>query len=166
MRGEVYMSKADFAALNERRSADGKPPFANPRNAAAGSLRQIDPAGHRRAAAAVLRLCLGRERDMPADTQMRHGRALAPWGFPINPLMRRVQIGRRRLAIYPTIEDERAGLAYDIDGVVYKVDRLDWQARLGFARAARAGRSRTNSPPRRPTTVLEASTSRSAAPAR
>ncbi len=133
VRGEVYMTKPDFAAMNARQEAEGKPPFANPRNAAAGSLRQLDP---RITAARPLRFfayawgeIVG---DMPARTQSGMVEAFARWGLPTNPLMRRCESVDEMLAHYRLIEEQRASLPYDIDGVVYKVDDLELQRRLGF----------------------------------
>jgi DNA ligase (NAD+) len=143
VRGEVYMSKADFAALNARLLAEAEDPakarqFANPRNAAAGSLRQKDAAV---TASRPLRFYAhgwGEASALPADTQIGVMRAIEAWGLPIaDPLERCADLGAL-LAHYRTIEAQRADLAFDIDGVVYKVDRLDWQRRLGqVARAPR-----------------------------
>ncbi|WP_460448804.1 NAD-dependent DNA ligase LigA [Alsobacter sp. SYSU BS001988] len=133
VRGEVYMTKPDFAAMNARQEAEGKPPFANPRNAAAGSLRQLDP---RITAARPLRFfayAWGEVKgDMPARTQSGMVEAFARFGLPTNPLMRRCETIEEMLAQYRAIEEQRASLPYDIDGVVYKVDDLDLQRRLGF----------------------------------
>jgi DNA ligase (NAD+) len=133
VRGEVYMDKRDFAAMNARQEAEGKPVFANPRNAAAGSLRQLDP---RITAARPLRFfayawgeATGR---MPADTQAGMVEAFARFGLPTNPLMRLCRDLDAMLDWYRHIEGERASLPYDIDGVVYKVDSLALQQRLGF----------------------------------
>jgi len=131
VRGEVYMSHADFQALNERQVRAGGRLFANPRNAAAGSLRQLDPAI---TAARPLRFFTwgwGEVSDLPADTNHRVLQAIHGWGFPLPPvkLCRSVD---EMLEAYRAIEMNRAALGYDIDGVVYKVDRLDLQERLGF----------------------------------
>jgi DNA ligase (NAD+) len=131
IRGEVYMSKADFAALNVRQEADGGKIFANPRNAAAGSLRQKDASV---TAARPLRFYAhgwGEVSALPAGTQSGVMQAIAGWGVPIaQDLGRFTEIGAL-LAHYRAIEAKRADLPFDIDGVVYKVDRLDWQKRLG-----------------------------------
>jgi len=136
VRGEVYMAKTDFAALNERLA--GARVFANPRNAAAGSLRQKDA---RETAARPLRFLAhgwGEASALPGDTQYDVMRAIARWGLPVSDLLVRSPDPAAALAHYATIEAARADLPFDIDGVVYKVDRLDWQARLGFvARAPR-----------------------------
>lgn len=132
VRGEVYMSRSDFKALNERMEARGGKTFANPRNAAAGSLRQLDP---RNTAARPLRFFAyswGEMTSMPADKQADMMGALFHWGFPVNPLMCICDTVEAMLDAYRMIQDERPGLDYDIDGVVYKVDRLDLQGRLGF----------------------------------
>ena len=143
IRGEVYMSKADFAALNARLLAEAEDPararqFANPRNAAAGSLRQKEAAV---TASRPLRFYAhgwGQVSAMPAETQLGVMRAIHAWGLPIADHLRCFTDLDSLLAHYRTIEAKRADLAFDIDGVVYKVDRLDWQRRLGqVARAPR-----------------------------
>ena len=131
VRGEVYMSKADFAALNVRQSAEGGKIFANPRNAAAGSLRQKDAAI---TAARPLRFYAhgwGETSELPADTQIEVMQEIAAWGIPIAEDLARYDEIEPLLAHYRAIEAKRADLPFDIDGVVYKVDRLDWQRRLG-----------------------------------
>jgi DNA ligase (NAD+) len=138
VRGEVYMSKADFAALNARQAQAGGKIFANPRNAAAGSLRQKDAAI---TAARPLRFYAhgwGEATELPADTQLAVMRAIEAWGLPLSPDIGRFTDPESLLAFYRGIEAKRADLGFDIDGVVYKVDRLDWQRRLGqVARAPR-----------------------------
>ncbi len=132
VRGEVYMSHADFAALNEKQEKDGKPVFANPRNAAAGSLRQLDS---KITASRVLRFfayAWGEVSEMPASTQMGMVEKFQSYGFTINPLMRRFESVPELVAHYHAIEEQRATLGYDIDGVVYKIDDLALQQRLGF----------------------------------
>ena len=132
VRGEVYMSHKDFEALNERQEKAGKPPFANPRNAAAGSLRQLDP---RITAARPLRYfayAWGDASEVPADTHSGMIEQFRHWGFEVNPFFRVCTSAEELLAFYHEIEENRAKLGYDIDGVVYKVNRLDWQQRLGF----------------------------------
>jgi DNA ligase (NAD+) len=131
IRGEVYMSKDDFAALNQRQEAEGGKIFANPRNAAAGSLRQKDASV---TAARPLRFYAhgwGEVSALPADTQLGVMRAIAGWGVPIAEDLRRFTDFDALLTHYRAIEAKRADLPFDIDGVVYKVDRLDWQKRLG-----------------------------------
>ena len=131
VRGEVYMAHADFRALNERQAQAGERTFANPRNAAAGSLRQLDPAV---TAARPLRFFAhgwGEASAVPAASQYEMMRVIEGWGFPISPDLIRAEALDALLAHYRRIEAMRAELPFDIDGVVYKVDRLDWQARLG-----------------------------------
>ncbi|MET4895722.1 NAD-dependent DNA ligase LigA [Sphingomonadaceae bacterium jetA1] len=138
VRGEVYMSKADFAALNARLAQDaaetGKEArqFANPRNAAAGSLRQKNPAITAGRALRFLAHGWGEASAVPGETQDELVEYLRRWGFPIADSFARVPDAAAALAIYRRIEEQRADLPFDIDGVVYKVDRLDWQARLGI----------------------------------
>ncbi|MBX3496768.1 MAG: NAD-dependent DNA ligase LigA [Parvibaculum sp.] len=132
IRGEVYMSHEDFAALNERQKAAGKPVFANPRNAAAGSLRQLDAKITASRPLRFFAYTWGEMSALPADTQAGVIDAFSKWGFAVNPLFRRCASVDELIAFYHEVEEGRAGLGYDIDGVVYKVDRLDWQNRLGF----------------------------------
>jgi DNA ligase (NAD+) len=136
VRGEVYMRHADFAALNAAQAAKGAKVFANPRNAAAGSLRQLDPSITASRPLRFFAYAWGEVSDLPAKTQMEAIETLGKWGFEINPLMRRCGSVEAMLAHYHAIEEDRASLGYDIDGVVYKVDRLDWQERLGFVSRA------------------------------
>ena len=140
VRGEVYMSKADFAALNERQEASGGKIFANPRNAAAGSLRQKDPLI---TAARPLRFLAhgwGVVSEPLAMLQLLAMRKIEGFGFPVSDLLKRCETIEEALDQYRQIEQARADLPYDIDGVVYKVGRLDWQERLGFVgRAPRWG---------------------------
>ncbi|TCT06639.1 NAD-dependent DNA ligase LigA [Aquabacter spiritensis] len=132
VRGEVYMDAADFLALNARQSAAGRPQFANPRNAAAGSLRQLDAAVTASRPLRFFAYAWGEASALPADTQSGIVAAFARWGLPTNPLTILADDTAGLLAHYRRIEAERARLGYDIDGVVYKVDRLDLQRRLGF----------------------------------
>jgi len=132
IRGEVYMSHADFAALNERQGKQGKQTFANPRNAAAGSLRQLDASITASRPLRFFAYSYGEMSRVPADTQS----AMLKWfervGLKTNPLTRVCYGVEELLAFHRNMESRRATLGYDIDGVVYKVDRLDWQRRLGF----------------------------------
>ncbi|MBA2467505.1 MAG: NAD-dependent DNA ligase LigA, partial [Sphingomonas sp.] len=131
VRGEVYMSKGDFAALNQRQQEAGGKIFANPRNAAAGSLRQKDSAI---TAARPLRFFAhgwGEASAPLADTQLGAMDCIAAFGLPVADLFKRCESLAEMLDHYATIEQARADLPFDIDGVVYKVDRLDWQERLG-----------------------------------
>jgi len=136
VRGEVYMRHDDFRALNEAQQAAGKPVFANPRNAAAGSLRQLDAsitAGRR------LQFCAygwGEASETPENTQSGMLGLLKRWGLRTNPLWQTVTSIEAALAFHAEVAAKRKGLGYDIDGVVYKVDRLDWQARLGMVSRA------------------------------
>ncbi|KAA6206697.1 MAG: NAD-dependent DNA ligase LigA [Candidatus Tokpelaia sp.] len=132
VRGEIYMSKADFAALNAAQALAGLPGFANPRNAAAGSLRQLDS---RITAGRNLRFfayAWGEVSRLPADTQWGMMEAFRSYGFITNPLTKLCRNAAGLLAQYRLIEEGRAGLDYDIDGVVYKVNALALQQRLGF----------------------------------
>ena len=136
VRGEVYMAKADFAALNARMLAEAKGgqaarQFANPRNAAAGSLRQKDPAV---TASRPLRFFAhgwGEASAVPGDTQLAVMQAIRGWGLPVRGTLARFDTLDGLAGFYAAVERGRAELPFDIDGVVYKVDRLDWQARLG-----------------------------------
>jgi len=132
VRGEVYMTHADFAALNARQAQAGARTFANPRNAAAGSLRQLDPGVTAARPLHFFAYAWGEISAPLADTQSAAIERLATLGFQTNPLMRLRHTTDEMLAQYRLIESHRATLGYDIDGVVYKLDRLDLQARLGF----------------------------------
>ncbi|MFN0042488.1 MAG: NAD-dependent DNA ligase LigA [Alphaproteobacteria bacterium] len=131
VRGEVYMSRADFSALNMRRTAEGEPVFANPRNAAAGSLRQLDPAITARRPLRFFAYAWGEISEPPGTSQWEFLQCLKSWGFAVNPLAKRCENAEEALELYQKVGEDRAKLAYDIDGVVYKIDRLDWQERLG-----------------------------------
>ncbi|MDB5716996.1 MAG: ligase, NAD-dependent, partial [Sphingomonas bacterium] len=138
VRGEVYMAKEDFAAMNVRQAESGAKLFANPRNAAAGSLRQLDPEVTRMRPLRFLAHGWGEVDTLPADTQIGVMHAIREWRLPVSPDLVRVESVEALLAHHARIEAERADLPFDIDGVVYKVDRLDWQRRLGqVARAPR-----------------------------
>ena len=132
IRGEVYMSHADFAALNRRQDAAGLQTFANPRNSAAGSLRQLDASITASRPLKFFAYSYGEMSALPAQTQSGVLRWLGDCGFTINPLIKVCRSVEELLAYHQDIERRRATLGYDIDGVVYKVDRLDWQQRLGF----------------------------------
>jgi len=132
VRGEVYMSHADFAALNARQAATGDKVFANPRNAAAGSLRQLDAAITAARPLRFFAYAWGAVSEPLADTQAGAIARLAELGFPTNPLTRLCDGPAAMLEHYRKIAAERATLGYDIDGVVYKVNDLGLQARLGF----------------------------------
>ncbi|GLK82260.1 NAD-dependent DNA ligase LigA [Ancylobacter defluvii] len=134
VRGEVYMGHADFAALNGRQQEAGKPVFANPRNAAAGSLRQLDPKITASRPLRFFAYAWGEVSPggLPAASQSGVIEAFARWGLPTNELTVRCHSAAALLAHYRMIGERRAELGYDIDGVVYKVDRLDYQSELGF----------------------------------
>jgi len=132
VRGEVYMTKSAFLALNERQKAAGKQIFANPRNSAAGSLRQLDPQITASRPLGFFAYAWGDMSAMPAQTRSGMVKWFSARGFKTNPLMQICDSIDSMLAFHHEIEAQRATLDYDIDGVVYKVDRLDWQQRLGF----------------------------------
>ena len=132
VRGEVYMAHKDFQALNERMAANGGKIFANPRNAAAGSLRQLKSEITASRPLRFFAYAWGEMSELPQDTQFGMVKQLENWGFEVNPLMQRCDSVEELLGVYHGIEESRARLDYDIDGVVYKVDRLDLQERLGF----------------------------------
>jgi DNA ligase (NAD+) len=132
VRGEVYMTKHAFLALNKRQTETGGQVFANPRNSAAGSLRQKDPSITASRPLGFFAYAWGEMSDMPAETQSGMVKWFASCGFRTNPLTKIRRSVEELLAFHREIEAQRATLDYDIDGVVYKVDRLDWQERLGF----------------------------------
>lgn len=132
VRGEVYMSHADFAALNTRQEERGGKLFANPRNAAAGSLRQLDPEITRARPLRFFAYSWGEMSSPIAETQFEAVELFKSFGFATNPLTRKCDTVADLIAHYRSIEAQRADLGYDIDGVVYKVDALDLQERLGF----------------------------------
>ena len=156
VRGEVYMSHADFKALNERQVEAGKPVFANPRNAAAGSLRQLDPKITAQRPLRFFAYAWGEASEVPAETQSGMVANLGRWGFVVNDLMRVCRTTDELLDRYRAIEALRSGLGYDIDGVVYKVDRLDLQRRLGFVSRSPRWAIAHKFPAEQATTVLEA----------
>jgi DNA ligase (NAD+) len=156
IRGEIYMAKDEFAALNAAQQKAQQKLFANPRNAAAGSLRQKDPSV---TAARPLRFLAhgwGEVSELPADTQSGVLAAIASWGVPVSDLLIRAGDVEEALAHYARIEVARADLPFDIDGVVYKVDRLDWQTRLGFVAKAPRWAIAHKFPAERAQTTLEA----------
>ncbi|WP_454622232.1 NAD-dependent DNA ligase LigA [Bradyrhizobium cenepequi] len=132
VRGEVYMTKKAFLALNERQKAAGDTVFANPRNSAAGSLRQKDPGITASRPLGFFAYAWGQMSAMPEDTQTGMIHWFERCGFKTNPLTKLCHSVDQLLAFHRKIEEQRAELDYDIDGVVYKVDRIDWQERLGF----------------------------------
>jgi DNA ligase (NAD+) len=132
VRGEVYMTHKAFEALNKRQEKDGKPTYANPRNSAAGSVRQLDPSITAGRALNFFAYSWGEIGEMPAKTQSGMLEKFRSYGLVVNPLAKRCETLDAVLKFYRDIETRRARLGYDIDGVVYKVDRLDLQERLGF----------------------------------
>jgi DNA ligase (NAD+) len=156
VRGEIYLGHDDFRRLNAEQEAAGDKVFANPRNAAAGSLRQLDSRITARRPLRFFAYAWGEATSLPADTQIGVVEAFAAWGLPTNPLMRRCRTVDEMLAFYREIGSRRAGLGYDIDGVVYKVDRLDLQARLGFVSRSPRWAIAHKFPAEQATTVLEA----------
>ena len=161
LRGEVYMAKDAFVALNARLLAEADDPakarqFANPRNAAAGSLRQKDAAITASRPLRFLAHGWGEHSALPADTQLGVMQAIARWGAPLSDQLVRVDTLDALIAHYRAIERARADLPFDIDGVVYKVDRLDWQQRLGFVAKAPRWAIAHKFPAERAQTTLEA----------
>ncbi len=154
VRGEVYMSHKDFEALNQRHEKEGKPVFANPRNAAAGSLRQLDS---KITASRPLRFFAhgwGEVSSVPGDTYWDVLQFMEKCGLPINPLVKRCFALEDILGVHHEIEIKRPMLDYDIDGMVYKVDRLDWQDRLGFVSRAPRWAIAHKFPPEQAITIL------------
>jgi DNA ligase (NAD+) len=131
VRGEVFMPHESFFDLNRRQEAAGGPLYANPRNAAAGSLRQLDPSITASRNLQFRAYAWGEVSELPGDTQMAVLEALRGWGFTVQDDTRLCRDVGEMLAFYGDIETRRADMPYDIDGIVYKVNRLDWQARLG-----------------------------------
>ncbi len=155
VRGEIYMGHKDFQRLNGKQAEAGEKIFANPRNAAAGSLRQLDSSITASRPLKFFAYAWGEAPELPAKTQMGVIEAFASWGLPTNPLMKLCHSVEELIAQYRLIESQRAELGYDIDGVVYKVNRLDWQQRLGFvSRSPRWGLAHKFSA-EKATTVLE-----------
>lgn len=132
LRGEVYMSKADFSELNAKNAAEGKKVFANPRNAAAGSLRQLDATITRERKLSLLVYTWGDISELSWNSQTEFLEKIKKWGFPVNPYNRVCHNLDELIDSYETLLNNRADLPYDIDGIVYKVDSLALQQRLGF----------------------------------
>lgn len=132
VRGEVYMSKSDFFELNRKNEAEGRKIFANPRNAAAGSLRQLDPNITRERNLSLFAYTWGEVSERPWDSQEDFFKHLRQWGFPTNPNNRLCGSVREIEDFFKNLMQIRASLAYDIDGVVYKVNDISLQERLGF----------------------------------
>lgn len=136
VRGEVYLAKSDFAELNKRQEKADDKVFANPRNAAAGSLRQLDISITASRPLKMFAYAWGELSEPVGDTQWAFFEQLKAWGFQVNPLTKVCNDLAGLMAAYTEIAEQRASLDYDIDGVVYKVNRLDWQERLGFVSRA------------------------------
>ena len=156
VRGEVYLGHADFAALNAAALEADQRTYANPRNAAAGSLRQIDPAITAQRPLRFFAYAWGLTSSKFADSQWQALEALRAWGFQVTSQASRVEGVAGLLASYQTMEAKRPHLGFDIDGVVYKVDRLDWQDRLGFVSRSPRWAIARKFPAERARTLLEA----------
>ena len=154
LRGEVYLCRDDFLQLNRDRMARDERPFANPRNAAAGSLRQLDVEVTRSRPLRIFIYAWGEASALPATTHSGMLETIACWGLPVTPDLRVVSGLEEILACHRHIGEKRAELPFDIDGVVYKVDRLDWQARLGFVSRAPRWALAHKFPAEKATTVL------------
>jgi DNA ligase (NAD+) len=156
VRGEVYLGHDDFAALNAQAEAAGGRTYANPRNAASGSLRQIDPNITASRPLRFFAYAWGLISAPFADTQWTALKTLRDWGFQVTPQARRVQGAEGLIEAYAAMEVARPRLAFDIDGVVYKVDRLDWQGRLGFVSRSPRWAIARKFPAQRARTILNA----------
>ena len=156
IRGEVFMSKADFLALNAAQQAAGQKVFANPRNAAAGSLRQLDARITAARPLSMFAYAMGEASEIPTETHWAWLELLLAWGFDVNPLSKRLASEDAAAAFQAGIGAQRAALPYDIDGVVYKLDDLSIQRRLGFVGRAPRWAIAWKFPAEQATTVLEA----------
>lgn len=155
IRGEVYLPHADFTAMNEALEAEGKAPFANPRNAAAGSLRQLDPSITAQRPLRFFAYSLGDISAPVADNHFELLEAFKTYGFVVNPLTRKCTTPENALDFYREIGHQRSDLPYDIDGVVYKVNRFDWQNRMGMVSRAPRWAIAHKFPAEKAETVLE-----------
>ena len=155
IRGEVFLTKADFLALNAAQEAAGEKVFANPRNAAAGSLRQLDARITAARPLSMFAYAMGEASESPADTHWHWLERLRDWGFAVNPLSARLAGEDEAAAFQAGMAEKRAALAYDIDGVVYKIDALPLQRRLGFVGRAPRWAIAWKFPAEQATTVLE-----------
>jgi DNA ligase (NAD+) len=156
IRGEVFMSKADFLALNERQAEAGEKPFANPRNAAAGGLRQLDPKITATRPLSLFAYALGDSSEAPWQTHWDYLSQLKEWGFTVNPLSQLVADAAEAEAFQASVGARRSSLAYDIDGVVYKINDLALQRRLGFVGRAPRWAIAWKFPAEQATTTLRA----------
>jgi DNA ligase (NAD+) len=156
IRGEVYMEKGEFLALNARLEAEGEEPFMNPRNAAAGSLRQKDPSMTATRPLRLFAYALGEVSEPVATSHHGFLERLGAWGFKVNPLSALLEDWTRAAPFQESIGERRSSLPYDIDGVVYKLDRIDWQERLGFVGRAPRWAVAWKFPAEQATTVLRA----------
>ena len=155
IRGEVYAPNDAFAAFNAAAEAEGRRTYANPRNFAAGSLRQKDARITGKRPLNFFAYAWGEHSSDFAETQWDALQKLKAWGFPVNARSRRVEGAEGLIAVYRDLERDRATLGYDIDGVVYKVDRIDWQRRLGFVARSPRWAIAHKFPAQQATTVLE-----------
>lgn len=155
VRGEVYAPNDAFAAFNAAAEAEGRRTYANPRNFAAGSLRQKDARITAKRPLNFFAYAWGEHSSDFAETQWDALQKLEAWGFPVNARSRRVEGAEGLIAVYRELERDRATLGYDIDGVVYKVDRIDWQRRLGFVARSPRWAIAHKFPAQQATTVLE-----------
>jgi DNA ligase (NAD+) len=155
IRGEVFMTKADFLALNEAQAHAGDKIFANPRNAAAGSLRQLDASITASRPLSLFAYAMGESSEPVAETHWDYLHRLQAWGFTVNPLSSRLSAPNEAAAFQAKIGEIRATLPYDIDGVVYKIDDLALQKRLGYAGREPRWATAWKFPAERATTILE-----------
>lgn len=155
IRGEVYAPNDAFAAFNAAAEAEGRRTYANPRNFAAGSLRQKDARITGKRPLNFFAYAWGEHSSDFAETQWEALQKLRAWGFPVNARSRRVEGAEGLIEVYRELERDRATLGYDIDGVVYKVDRIDWQRRLGFVARSPRWAIAHKFPAQQATTVLE-----------
>ena len=156
VRGEVYMTRADFDALNAERAHAGEAPFVNPRNTASGGLRQLDPALTEKRRLRFFAYAWGEASEKIGGHYADWLKRLEAYGFHVNPLAERCATLDDALALYRRIETRRATLPYEIDGVVFKVDRIDWQERLGFVGRAPRWAIAYKFPAEQATTTLNA----------
>lgn len=155
VRGEIYMEKQDFAALNEQRETEGEQVFANPRNAAAGSIRQLDPGITASRPLQFLAYGFGQFNPIGLNTHFERLEVLRAWGFCVSPLIQRCPTLEEAYAYYSSLEAERSRLPYDIDGAVFKVNALDLEKRLGIVSRAPRYAIAAKFPPEQGQTLLK-----------